>query len=222
MDRSAWLKEKRRLAEERMDTLFAPIYDDNWGATIDPSHRQMIDRFLERCPPGCTILDAACGTGKYWPIILASGRTIYGIDQSQQMLNRAHAKHPDVRIEKLGLQELDFVTGFDGIICMDAMELVYPEDWPLVLANFHLALKPAGQLYLTVELADLDEVRASFEAARRLGRPVVAGEWAHEDGYHYYPELAQVREWLDAAQFDILEEMTGDGYQHVLAQRRAE
>ena len=31
MERAAWLKEKRRRAEERMDTLFAPIYDENWG-----------------------------------------------------------------------------------------------------------------------------------------------------------------------------------------------
>lgn len=34
MDRSAWLKEKRRLAEERFDTLWAPIYDEDWGATL--------------------------------------------------------------------------------------------------------------------------------------------------------------------------------------------
>jgi hypothetical protein len=31
MESSAWLKQKRWRAEERMDTLFAPIYDDNWG-----------------------------------------------------------------------------------------------------------------------------------------------------------------------------------------------
>jgi hypothetical protein len=30
MDRSTWMKEKRRRSEERMDTLFAPIYDENW------------------------------------------------------------------------------------------------------------------------------------------------------------------------------------------------
>jgi len=29
MNREEWLKEKRRLTEERMDILFAPIYDEN-------------------------------------------------------------------------------------------------------------------------------------------------------------------------------------------------
>src|SRR5262249_32384658 len=117
MDRSSWLKEKRRRTEERMDTLWAPTYDQNWGGYINDSHRLMIDRFLAVCPPGGIILDAACGTGKYWPIILAAGRSIYGIDQSQQMLNRATSKHPNVPVEKLGLQEMQFVEAFDGIIC---------------------------------------------------------------------------------------------------------
>src|ERR671925_2158428 len=102
MDRSAWLKEKRRLAEERMDTLFAPIYDENWGSYINSTHREVLDRFLELCSPRCTILDAGCGTGKYWPIILASGRSVFGVDQSHEMLRRAQAKFPDVPVEKLG------------------------------------------------------------------------------------------------------------------------
>ncbi len=200
-----------------MDTLFASIYDDNWGATIDPTHREMIGRFLARCPPGVTILDAACGTGKYWPLILDSGRSVHGTDQSRQMLLRAQAKFPDVPVEKVGLQELHFVEAFDGIICMDAMELVFPEDWPLVLANFRRALKPGGHLYLTVELIDEHDLSESFAAAQQQGLPAVAGEFAHEDGYHYYPAIEQVRGWVGAAGFALAEEATGDGYHHILA-----
>src|SRR5262245_19649347 len=128
MERSSWLKEKRRLAEERMDRLFAPTYDEQWGNYSNDSHRAMIEQFLTLCPPGCTILDAACGTGKYWPLILASGRSIHGIDQSWQMLLKAQAKFPDVPVTKLGLQEMSFAAEFDGAICMDAMEFVFPED----------------------------------------------------------------------------------------------
>jgi hypothetical protein len=73
MDRPAWLREKRRISETRYDTLHAATYDQNWGH-INPSHRSFLQRFLDLCPPECTILDAACGTGKYWPLILESGR----------------------------------------------------------------------------------------------------------------------------------------------------
>ena len=102
MDRSAWLKKQRRLTEQQEDTIYAPIYDENWGA-IDPTHQQFFNRFLDLCPPQGLILDAACGTGKYWPLILASGRTVFGIDQFQGMLAHAEAKFPDVPSEKVGL-----------------------------------------------------------------------------------------------------------------------
>jgi hypothetical protein len=78
MDRLAWLKETRRRAEERFDTRWAPVYDSNWGSTIEPAHRDWFGRFLSRCAPGGLVLDAGCGTGKYWPLLLQSGRQVYG------------------------------------------------------------------------------------------------------------------------------------------------
>lgn len=219
MDRSAWLREKRRMTEVRMDTLFARDYDEHWGY-IDPTHRDMLNRFLNLCPPLCTILDAACGTGKYWSIILASSRSVIGIDQSQQMLLKAQAKHPNVQVEKLGLQEMHFTSAFDGIICVDAMECVFPEDWPLVLANFHRALKIKEHLYFTVEITSEEDLRSAFIAGKQLGLPLVEGELAHEGGYHYYPSIEQVRQWTQEAQFDILAEAEEDENDHFLVRKR--
>jgi 2-polyprenyl-3-methyl-5-hydroxy-6-metoxy-1,4-benzoquinol methylase len=219
MDRQTWIKHKRRRSEERMDTLFAPTYDEHWGSYSNDSHRAILGRFLALCRPAGTILDAACGTGKYWPTILESGRAVRGIDQSQQMLVGASAKFPSVPVEKLGLQEIHFVETFDGIICMDAMEFVFPENWPLVVGNFHRALKPHGHLYFTVELIDEAELRASMDAARAQGFPIVDGEFAHEDGYHFYPAIEQVRAWVAAADFAILEEAVGDDYHHLLMRK---
>lgn len=219
MDRAAWLRERRLIAEGRMDTLFAPIYDDHWGGSINPTHRRMVGHFLALCPPRARILDAACGTGKYWPLLSEGGHDLLGIDQSAGMLRRAHAKFPAVRTEKLGLQELAREDAFDGVVCIDALELVFPEDWPRVLANVHRALRAGGPFYFTVELPeeDLPEV---FRAAVEAGLPVVEGEYVKEGGYHYYPAIAQVRSWADAAGFTMLEEAVGDGYHHVLARKR--
>lgn len=63
-NRTEWLREKRVRCEERMDTLFAPQYDAHWGH-INATHHRMLGQFLDQCPPGGLILDAACGTGKY-------------------------------------------------------------------------------------------------------------------------------------------------------------
>ncbi len=217
MNRAAWIKEKRRINEERMDAI-SKDYDEHWGH-INPSHAAFLQRFLDLCPPGCTILDAPCGTGKYWPMILDSGRSVFGIDQSRGMLAQAQAKFPNVPVEKMGLQELPYVEAFDGIICMDAMEVIFPEHWQLVLNNLHRALRPGGHLYFTVEIIDEQELQESMAAAREQGQPIVEGEYAHHGGYHYYPPLEQVRQWTREAGFTILDEAEGDGYQHYLVQK---
>lgn len=218
MERIAWLKEKRRIAEARYDTLHAASYDQNWGH-INASHRSFLRRFLDLCPPGGTILDAACGTGKYWSLILESGRSVVGIDQSQQMLLQASKKFPQVRTEKMSLQEIAFSETFDGVICVDAMEFIAPEDWPLVLNNFSRALKSKGHLYFTVELIEAGERAHAYHEGQKQRLPVVEGEYAHEGSYHYYPTLEQVRAWIGQASFSTIEEGEGDGYYHFLVQR---
>jgi cyclopropane fatty-acyl-phospholipid synthase-like methyltransferase len=219
VDRSAWLKEQRRLAEAQEDSLYAPIYDENWGA-IAPTHQQFFKRFLGLCPPQGLTLDAACGTGKYWPMILASGRTVFGIDQSQGMLDRAREKFHDVPSEKVGLQEIGYREAFDGAVCMDALEMVSPEDWPLVLRNLYRAIKSQGYLYFTVEIAAEQDIENAFAAGQQLGWPVVYGEWAQEGFYHYYPKIEQVKEWVQLARFRLSDETVGDEYHHFLVQRQ--
>lgn len=216
MDREEWRRERRLWNEVQMDTIYARQYDERWGASINEAHRQMLDHFLDRLPPRARILDAACGTGKYWPLLLERGCSVMGTDQSTRMLGRAQGKHPDVTIEHVGLQELSFVDVFDGIICMDAMEFVFPEDWPLILGHFARALHRPGHLYITVEMESDEELRVAYEAGQRLGLPLVYGEYAHHGGYHYYPTDEQARTWLAEAGFTIVETADGDGYRHYL------
>jgi cyclopropane fatty-acyl-phospholipid synthase-like methyltransferase len=112
---------------------------------------------------------------------------------------------------------MTYREAFDGVICMDALENVFPEDWPLVLSNFHRALKPGGHLYFTVETADEEEVEKAFNRGRQFGLPVIYGECPEESGvYHYYPSMEQVKEWIQQAGLVLLEEGEGDGYYHFI------
>jgi SAM-dependent methyltransferase len=228
MDRATWLNKIRRALEVQEDTIYAPIYDEHWGA-IDPIHHRLVTQFIALSPPAAHILDAPCGTGKYWPLILASGRTVFGIDQSQGMLSRARAKHPGVPSAKVGLQELDFHNTFDGALCVDTLEMIPPEEWPLVLHNLNRALRAHAYLYFTVEIASEAEIARAFADAQQAGLPTVYGEWAYETGYHgewaqdggyhYYPKLDQVRLWYQDAGFTLIEEAVGDEYHHFLVQK---
>lgn len=219
MDRERWRRERRLWNEVQMDTIWARQYDEQWGGTVDATHGRMIGQLLDRCPAGARILDAACGTGKYWPLILDRGCAVLGTDQSRQMLARAGAKFPDVPVEHLGLQELTYVDAFDAVICMDAMEFVFPEDWPLVVGKLARALHPGGALYLTVEVETEEALRIAYDAGQRLGLPLVYGEYAHHGGYHYYPTDERVRGWLAGAGLGLIEFAEGDGYRHYLCAR---
>jgi SAM-dependent methyltransferase len=219
MDRISWLKEKRQEAQERYDTLWAPFYGEKFGLYRNTTHLRFMQEFLGLLPQRSKILDAACGAGRYLPLLIEKGHTVIGLDQSAGMLARAREKFPAVQFEQTGLQEIAYQDVFDGIICMDAMEHVPPEDWPRVLGNFRRALKEQGYLYFTVEVSGEEDVRAAFDRGKAQGIPIVYGELADEDVYHYYPSLEQVRDWLWRVGFDVWREGMGDEYQHFIVHK---
>jgi cyclopropane fatty-acyl-phospholipid synthase-like methyltransferase len=180
-------------------------------------------------------------------MLLEAGHSVVGIDQSEGMLARARERFPEVRYERIGLQEMDFREAFDGVICIDAMEHVCPEDWPGILRRLREALKPDGVLYFTVDLGG-DHVEEAYERAKAQGLPVVFGEvvdeveeasrffLSYEDVfdipeevlgeqadsavYHYHPSLEQVRAWVEQAGLAIEEEGTGNWYEHFVVRKR--
>jgi SAM-dependent methyltransferase len=140
------------------------------------------------------------------------------------MLKQAARKHPEVPCLLQPLTAISAIAAFDGVLCVDAMEYVPPEEWPIVLAAFHRALRPGGHLYITVEQADPAVIEAETRRSAALGHPVVPGESVQgagpeeNDGYHFYPAHDRVLGWLAGAGFRLLEERLGDEYVHLLAQ----
>jgi ubiquinone/menaquinone biosynthesis C-methylase UbiE len=218
MERQEWLSQRRAAVEENYD-LEAPDYDSYDPAT--ELHRRFVARLIETCRPGGTLLDAACGTGPYIQMVLDAGRHVVGVDQSAGMLGQAQAKFPDARFEQVGLQELAFDLEFDGVMCLDAMEHVPPEDWPRVLENFVRAVPPGEHVYLTLEQVERRVIEEAFEEATAEGLPVVFGEVIAGDtgGYHHYAERERVSGWLADAGLQVVDEedewLEGYGYRHL-------
>ena len=204
MDRRAWLDERRAATIAAYDTDASDYdLDEYQGA----AHRQFVDRLLATCPERGVILDAPCGTGRYFTQIAATGRRVVGVDQSAGMLAQARARGIAESLQQGGLQELSFERAFDAVMTVDAMENVGPEDWPIVLANLHRAVRPGGHLYLTVEEVDADLIEASFAALTAEGLPVVRGELIDEEsaGYHFYPDRASILDWMAAEGLKVID-----------------
>ena len=239
MERAEWLKQMREKVEELYDH-FSPLYWVTWGLSESITHREFLQKFLGQLAPSSTLLSAACGAGSWDGMLLNAGHRVLGIDQSEGMLRRAREHFPEIQYKKMGLQELDYREAFDGAICVDALEHVSPEDWPDILRKFQEALRPGGVLYFTVDLAEGEDVEASYQRALAMGLPVVFGEVADRvdeaceqfkalgiiplqvadaSVYHYHPSLEQVRLWLGQADLAVEQEGTGNEYEHFLVRK---
>jgi SAM-dependent methyltransferase len=223
MDRRAWLDE-RRAAVEADYTTDAPTYEVG-NYPISDTHRRFVARVVDACPQRGVVLDIPCGTGRYFELVAGQGRRVVGSDQSAGMAAQARQRGIAERVDGIGLQELADVATFDGVMCIDAMEHVPPEDWPIVLGNLVRAVRRDGLLYVSLEVLVDEEaaVERAYAEATAQGFPVVRGESVGDEtgGYHYYPTVAQVQAWVEAEGLVIVEDTTdmayGDwGYRHLL------
>ncbi|HEV3292868.1 MAG TPA: methyltransferase domain-containing protein [Streptosporangiaceae bacterium] len=207
-DRRAFVAERRAASTHRFDQLHSQHYDEDWG-TISPSHAAFVARLAGLVRQGGSVLDAACGTGTYWPALLAAGLQVTGVDQSAEMLAQARRTYPQVPSRVLPLQDLaELPDQYDGLLCVDALEYVAPEDWPGVAAGLAAVLADGAPAYVTVELPDgplppPDDPRQ------------VPGEVTDGGGYHYYPPRDQVLRWLAGAGFAVTDQTDADYYWHL-------
>ena len=76
--------------------------------------------------PQSTLLSAGCGTGKYDGVLLEAGHNVVGTDFSERSLELARKLYPMIRYEKMAHHEQNFKNEFDGAICIDTLEHVFP------------------------------------------------------------------------------------------------
>lgn len=242
MERAEWLKQMRDKTETLYDHI-SPLYWVKFGLHANETHREYLQKFLERLAPRSTLLSAGCGAGRYDGTLLEAGHSVLGIDLSEGMLARARERYPNIRYEKKGLQEMDYQNMFDGVVCIDALEHIFPEDWPVIVHGFRKALKPSGLLYFTLDVSATDSLEEAYEKAKSKGLPVVFGELAADVDetfekvmamaygdvpdddladkavYHYYPSVEQVQKWLNQEKFAIEDKGMGKWYRHFLVRK---
>jgi SAM-dependent methyltransferase len=219
MERGVWLAERRAALVVGWDAEAAAYGDDEYPWDVQ---REWVARVLRLIPAGGMVLDAPCGTGKYFPMLAAAGVRVVGADQSAGMLARARARGMAFSLERTSLQELSYAGQFDAVLTIDAMGHIPPEDWPGVLANLGRAARPGGLVYLTVQELGRHHIERAFASLAARGLPAVLGEITEPDapGYHYYPGRDQAVGWFGQQNLAIVDEgyrrENGWGHRHFL------
>lgn len=138
----------------------APIYEEN---VFTKNTIPEVDFLLEELslPPGGSILDVGCGTGRHSIELAKRGYAVTGLDLSLEMLARAAdaARGAGVSVDWIRSDAARFSlpAKYDGAICLceGAFGLLGQGDDPLgqplaILRNISRSLKPQAKALLTV------------------------------------------------------------------------
>jgi SAM-dependent methyltransferase len=158
-----------------------------WSATYDEPRNSLFDsdepvmhEILDPLPAG-TILDAACGTGRYAAYLAARGHRVLGVDSSPEMLERASARVPDGTFLRGELHRLPMADeSVDAVVC--ALALVHVPSLAAVMAEFARVLRPGGQLAISDVHRDLVLRGSVVHAAGPAGEPGLTPTYRHSTG----------------------------------------
>lgn len=169
---------------------------DLWGAWYDATANPVV-ALDARVTPGYVaattgerVLDAGCGTGRYFPRLLAGGSRVVGVDFSVGMLGEAQRRYAEVPLVAADLHRTwPFRDGaFDAVLCalvgehLDdlgpfcrEMARVIRPSGRTVFSVYHPAMAEAGreahfvqdgiEYRLGARRHSLDDYIAAFEAA---------------------------------------------------------
>jgi ubiquinone/menaquinone biosynthesis C-methylase UbiE len=144
------IKEKIILAYEEMAERYNELIEHK-------PHNAYYDRpnTLKLIPEveGKSILDAACGPGKYAEILISQGATVTGFDISPKMVKLAKERNKELGnffVHDLSMPfEMFENESFNIVLC--ALALHYVQNWTLTIKEFYRILKPKGNLVISIE-----------------------------------------------------------------------
>jgi ubiquinone/menaquinone biosynthesis C-methylase UbiE len=162
--RRARVDEIRSLVAQLDDTpelaapLAAPEYDLTkgyalWSETYDrplrlfPIEEPVMHGLLDPLRPS-TVLDAACGTGRYAAYLAGRGHRVIGVDRSPDMLAKARQKLPESDFREGDLEALPLeAESVDAAVC--ALAMVHLAEVDRAVAELTRVVRPGGRVIIS-------------------------------------------------------------------------
>jgi SAM-dependent methyltransferase len=109
-----------------------------------------LDRFLDLVPPGGSVLDLGCGSGR--PIarcLIERGYAVTGVDSSPELITLCRGRFPDQAWEVADMRTLGLGRRFDGLLAWHSLFHLTPEDQEAMFAVFEAHAAPGAALMFT-------------------------------------------------------------------------
>jgi SAM-dependent methyltransferase len=115
-------------SEEKYDALAEGFSEREYAdpGVYSDGRARLIAELGPRLDPGATVLDLGCGDGIMAAPLLARGFRYTGVDSSEQMVEAARRRHPELEFVAARSEEYEPPEPVDATICLRAF--YYPED----------------------------------------------------------------------------------------------
>jgi ubiquinone/menaquinone biosynthesis C-methylase UbiE len=122
----------------------APTYDARYASGLYDDAEQALRAFITVEKPD-SVLEVGCGTGFWLDVIRELAPSVYGLDYSLEMLRKARAKDPGIRLVRATADVLPFRDqSFDLIFSVNAIH--HFEEVDAFIAEARRLLRPGGAL----------------------------------------------------------------------------
>ena len=168
---------------------WSETYDEPGNALIDVEERALRP-ILASLPVG-DAADVACGTGRLSAILCELGHRVIGIDPSEEMLDRARAKHLPATFRLGSFESLPLADdSADLVTC--ALALTHSTELRFVAEEFCRVLRPGGAVVTT----DIHPITVATGGAQALFRRADGSRGVTVNYQHWISDY--VRAFVDA------------------------
>ncbi|MCT1905017.1 class I SAM-dependent methyltransferase [Oceanobacillus sojae] len=177
---------------------------DIWNADLYDGNHSFVSKFgshlLELLSPveGEQILDVGCGTGDLANKIYQYGTYVTGVDKSENMVQQANNKYPDITFMAKDVLELEYKNTFDAVFSNATLHWVkQPEE---ALQHIYNSLKPGGRF--VAEFGGKDNVQIiTNEMIHQVKQAGIS--YTPEQFPWYFPSIGEYTTLMEQIGFNV-------------------
>lgn len=152
-----------------IESQYAGSKGDPWGLDWRPSQKFRYARMIEALrgtiasvPRPVSIIDMGCATGAFTAMLAGmvgngDGRgSLLGVDIAQSAVERAASRFPNIRFERMAIEECaaKYAGSADLVTCMEVLYYLPKDQRPAAVRNLRELLKPGGLVLVSSMIAN--------------------------------------------------------------------